>query len=288
MVGLLVFALKYLAYYLTGSVSLYSDALESVVNIIAAAVALFAVHYASRPADVNHPYGHTKVEYFSAVLEGGLILFAAVEIVRAAWQRFQAPLALEGLDAGLALSITASAMNAGLAWFLIHHGRRLQSPALKADGKHVWTDVLTSVGVVIGVSLAWWTGWWVLDPLIAILVAVNVLFVGWRLVRYSVGGLMDESVPEERMARIARAIEQQMDGALEVHDVRTRRAGPVTFVEFHLVVPEGMTVGASHEICDRIEEALRTAVPGCMVTIHVEPEGKAKHHVPGVVIRLGG
>lgn len=285
-VGVLVLGLKWLAFALTGSVSLYSDALESIVNVIAASIALFAVYYAGRPADVNHPFGHTKAEYFSAVLEGGLILFAAAEIVRAAYGRIVDPVPLQALDVGLGVSVGASVMNAGLAWFLVHHGRRLGSPALKADGMHVWTDVVTSAGVVAGVGLAWATGWWILDPLIAILVAVNILFVGWRLVRYSVGGLMDESVPDDRMARIEGTIREHMDGALEVHDVRTRRGGPVSFIEFHLVVPGTMTVDESHVICDRLEEALQSAIGRCRVSIHVEPEAKAKH-AKGAVVRLG-
>ena len=196
-VSLAVLGLKYLAYALTGSVSLSSDALESIVNVVAAVVALLAVRVAVRPPDENHPYGHTKAEYLSAVVEGALILFAAVEIVRAAWGRFLDPVALGHIGAGLAVSVGAAGLNAAWAAWLVRAGRRHRSPALAADGEHLWADVVTTVGVLAGVGLASATGWWVLDPLLAVAVAAHILFVGARLVRASVGGLMDESVPEE-------------------------------------------------------------------------------------------
>ena len=284
-VGVLVLALKYAAYRITGSVSLYSDALESIVNVVAAAVALVAVRFADRPPDLNHPYGHTKAEYFSAVVEGALILFAAAEIVRAAWLRFQTPVVLEGLGAGVAVSVGASVLNGLLAAYLVRSGRRQRSPALVADGRHLWTDVFTTAGVLAGVGLAWATGWWVLDPLLAILVAINIVYVGLDLVRTSVGGLMDESLSDEEVDRIRGALVRQMEGAIEVHALRSRHAGRHTFVEFHLVVPGAMSVDASHAICDRMEAAVQAEVPGSVVTIHVEPEDKAKH--TGRVARLG-
>lgn len=284
-VGIVVFALKYAAYRLTGSVSLYSDALESIVNVVAAGAALFSIRVAAQPPDLNHPFGHTKAEYFSAVLEGGLILFAAVEIVRAAWSRFLEPVALTGLSAGVTLALLATALNGAMATLLIWNGRRRRSPALVADGKHLWTDVITTVGVVAGVGLAAWTGWWILDPLLALLVAGVIVGVGVRLVRSSIGGLMDESLPARTMATIQRIIAQHMAGALEVHDLRSRRAGQRTFVEFHLVVPGTMRVEAAHAICDRLEDELYRALPGSVVTIHIEPEEKA--HRRGQVTRLG-
>lgn len=284
-VGVLVLALKYLAYYVTGSVSLYSDALESIVNVVAAAAAYFAVQYAARPPDFKHPYGHSKVEYFSAVLEGSLILFAAIQIVHSAWERFVDPVMLEDLEVGLGISLAATVINGFLAAYLVRTGRRQRSPAVTADGQHLWTDVLTTIGVLAGISLAWITGWWWLDPALAIIVAVNIIFVGVRLVRSSVGGLMDESVPDEEMDTIRKAITANMDGAIEVHALRSRHAGAHTFIEFHLVTPNTMTVSESHEICDAIEVALHASVPGSVVTIHVEPENKAKHL--GKVVRLG-
>ncbi|PZA08381.1 MULTISPECIES: cation diffusion facilitator family transporter [unclassified Meiothermus] len=287
--GVGVFGLKWLAFKLTGSVALYSDALESIVNIVAAGAALIAVGVSKRPPDANHPYGHTKAEYFSAVLEGILIALAALAIVIEAWHRLFAPTPPQSVGLGLSLSVGASALNGLLAWFLIRSGRAHRSPALVADGQHLFADVLTSLGVLAGVGLAWLTGWWVLDPLLAMAVAVNILWIGWRLVRDSVGGLMDEALPEAQMGRLQEVIrghlkDWQADGkVLEVHDLRSRRAGPRTFVEFHLVVPGSLTVEEAHRICDRLEEGLRERVPGVQVTIHVEPEWKAKHS--GFVVR---
>ena len=284
-VGLVVLALKYAAYRLTGSVSLYSDALESIVNVVAAVAVLISIRVAAQPPDLNHPFGHSKAEYFSAVLEGGLILFAAVEIVRAAWQRFFDPLALTDLNLGLGVALLATVINSAMAGFLVWNGKKQRSPALVADGKHLWTDVVTTVGVLAGVGLAGLTGWWILDPLLAVLVAVNIVWVGLRLVRDSIGGLMDESLPAGTMTSIQHVIADHMDDALEVHDLRSRQAGRHTFVEFHLVVPGSMSVSTSHALCDRLEEALHDAVPGCIITIHVEPEDKA--HRTGRVMRLG-
>ncbi|WP_027877188.1 cation diffusion facilitator family transporter [Meiothermus cerbereus] len=278
-----VLGLKWLAYALTGSVALYSDALESIVNIVAAGSALIAVLVSRRPADSNHPYGHTKAEYFSAVLEGVLIVLAALAIVREAWPRLFAPQPIGGLDTGLLISLGASTINAGLGWFLIRTGRKARSPAVVADGQHILADVLTSVGVLLGIGLAWLSGWWVLDPLLAIAVAFNILWVGWRLVRDSVGGLMDESVSEAELADIRNTLSYTLEGlasegrVLEIHDLRTRRAGPRTFVEFHLVVPGHTSVEQAHQICDRLENALQASMDGVTATIHVEPDHKAKH-----------
>lgn len=278
-----VFGLKWLAYMLTGSVALYSDALESIVNIVAAGTALIAAHISRRPADDNHPYGHTKAEYFSAVLEGVLIVLAAAAIVREAWPRLFAPQPIAGLGAGLLTALGASGTNTALGWFLIRSGREARSPAVVANGLHILTDVLTSVGVVLGIGLAWLSGWWVLDPLLAMAVAINILWVGWRLVRDSIGGLMDESASETELAEIRSALNYALEGlaaegrVLEIHDLRTRRAGPRTFVEFHLVVPGQTSVELAHQICDRLENALQASLAGVTTTIHVEPDHKAKH-----------
>ncbi len=279
----LVFALKWLAYVFTGSVALYSDALESVVNIAAAGAALVAVWVSRRPADHNHPYGHTKAEYFSAVLEGVLIVLAALAIVREAWPRLTNPTPLPELGHGVLFSLAASALNAVLGWFLLLQGRKAHSPAVIADGKHILTDVLTSLGVLVGIGLAWLSGWWILDPLLAIGVATNILWVGWRLVRDSVGGLMDEALPAQELDQIRSALNKALQGlavegkVLEVHDLRTRRAGPRTFVEFHLVVPGATPVEQAHQICDRLEMALQAQLGQVLTTIHVEPDHKAKH-----------
>jgi cation diffusion facilitator family transporter len=274
--GILVLAIKYAAYLATGSVSLYSDALESIVNTIAAVGMLFALRLAAHPPDKKHPFGHTKVEYFAAVLEGVLILYAAVEIMRAAYERFGSVAPLEGLDKGIALAAIATAINAGLATVLVKAGKRYRSPALLADGNHLWADVLTTVSVVAGISLAWSTGFWILDPLLAVAVAFHVLWVGLKVVRDSVDGLMDKSLPEEDMRQIRSTIDQNLGEALEVHDLRSRVAGGQPFVEFHLVVPRAMSVADSHDLCDVLEESIRDLMAPVSVLIHVEPEEKAK------------
>jgi cation diffusion facilitator family transporter len=281
-VGVVVLGLKYLAYLWTGSIALYSDALESVINVVAAVAAFIAVSLSAKPADRNHPYGHHKVEYFAAVLEGALILIAALSIARAAWGGYVDPKPLNADWRGLAVNVAASAINGLWCWLLIGYGRRNRSPALIADGRHLLTDVVSSVGVLAGVGLAVVTGWHVLDPLLAGLVAINILWSGWSLVTESVGGLMDAAAAPDIQEKIRKAVSTHGEGAIEAHDLRTRHAGRVTFVDFHLVVPGGMTVSDAHDICDRIEDAIEADVPDSIVTIHIEPEEKAKHH--GIVV----
>lgn len=277
LVGAVVLALKAAAYWLTGSVALYSDALESVINVAAAATAFVALQVSAKAPDADHPYGHTKAEYFSAVIEGVLIVLAAISIFREAYVAFLAPRPLEEPGLGLAVNASAGVLNAAWSWVLIRSGKRWRSPALAADGRHLLTDVITSAGVLVGVGLVALTGWLVLDPLLAALVAVNVLWSGWRLIAASVGGLMDEAPGPEVVSRIRELISEHATGAIEAHDVRARHAGRITFIDFHLVVPGSMPVSEAHGICDRIEAALRKAVEGSLVTIHVEPEEKAKH-----------
>lgn len=278
-VALGVTALKLAAWSITGSVALLSDGLESIVNIIAALIAYFAVAYAQKPADEDHPFGHHKAEYFSAVIEGVLIVVAALVIVQQALPALLAPRLPEAPVLGLAVNLTAAAINAVWAWLLVREGRRHRSPALVADGKHIWSDVVTSVGVFVGLVAALLTGFAILDPLLAILVAVNVLWQGWKVISASIGGLMDRAVAPEDDALIKQAIADSAGGSVNVHDLKTRQAGAVTFIDFHLVVPGDMSVAGSHAICDRIEEAIRRAVPGSRIAIHVEPEGVKPHGV---------
>jgi cation diffusion facilitator family transporter len=216
------------------------------------------------------------------VLEGVLVIIAAIVIAREAWVTFLNPRAIEQPALGLAINVVASLVNGAWCWVLLREGRRRRSPALVADGKHLLTDVITSVGVVVGVILTVATGKLILDPLLAAAVALNILWQGWRLVRVSIGGLMDEALPADTLTRIRTIIKANADGALEAHDLRTRAAGRMTFIEFHLVVPGTMPVSESHDICDRIERALRAEVSDATITIHVEPEAKAKHS--GVVV----
>ena len=276
-IGLVVLGLKFAAYWLTGSIALYSDALESTINVVAAGAAFVALRVSAQPADSNHPYGHHKAEYFSAVFEGVLVVVAAFSIFRAAYLGFLAPKSLEAPVVGLAINAGASFINGVWAWLLLSWGRRWQSPALAADRRHVMADVLTSAGVIIGVALVSVTGWLVLNSVVAMLVGVNVLWSGYAMVREGTGGLMDEAPRPEIVARIKELIGQHAAGAIEAHDVRTRHAGRITFVEFHLVVPGDIRVAEAHEICDRIEAALKTDMNGeALITIHVEPGDKAK------------
>jgi cation diffusion facilitator family transporter len=281
-VGVAVLALKYAAYWLTGSIALYSDALESIVNVATAAAALLTVRIAAQPADANHPFGHHKAEYLSAVLEGAMIMVAAIIIMREAYYGILNPKTLDAPMSGLLVNGIASVINGVWCWILITRGRRYRSPALTADGWHLFTDVISSAGVLLGVLLAVVTGWAILDPVLAALVGVNVLWSGWNVLKQSTSGLMDEAVSEETLSGIRQLISTHAEGAIEAHDVRTRHAGRVTFIEFHLVVPGDMTVAKSHEICDRLEAALRADDEHSIVTIHVEPDHQAKH--TGVVV----
>jgi cation diffusion facilitator family transporter len=275
-VALAVMGIKYLAYAQTSSLALYSDALESIVNLVTAVAAFIAVRVSLQPPDRRHPFGHHKAEYFAAGLEGTLIVAAALMIMHQVHDAWGNPRPLQAPLTGIAINGVATILNGLWSWFLISRGRDWRSPALVADGWHLLSDVITSVAVLAGLGLAVATGWTLLDPLLAAAVAVYILWAGWRIAAQSVGGLMDEAATGEILARIRAVIGSNAEGALQVHDLRTRTAGRATFIEFHLVVPGRMTVGEAHTICDRIEEALAEAVEGAQIQIHVEPEGELK------------
>lgn len=282
-VAALVMGIKYLAFAKTGSVALYSDALESIVNVVTATAALLAIRLAARPPDSNHPFGHHKAEVISATLVGGLIILAALMILNEAWAAFRNPRVLSEPAIGLLINGLATGINASWATLLINRGRRWSSPALAADGRHVMADVVTSVGVLIGLVLATWTGWLILDPLIACAVALHVLWSGYHVTWTSLSGLLDEAASPEIEARIRDAIAKNGSGALEAHDIRTRHAGRMTFIEFHLVVPGQMTVREAHVICDRLEDAIEAELDDADVVIHVEPDEKAKAETDGAL-----
>jgi cation diffusion facilitator family transporter len=275
-IACLVLGIKYAAFRLTNSAALYSDALESVVNVVAALVAFWALEVSQRPADKDHPFGHHKAEYFSAVVEGVLIVVAALLIFREAWEAYRSPRTLTAPLEGIAANGVATAFNLVWALVLIRLGRARRSPAFEADGRHLMADVVTSVGVVAGLGLATLTGWFWLDPLLAALVAANILYEGWKVVVSSLSGLMDQAMDPADEERARGIISSNASGALEVHDLKTRLAGRATFIEFHMVVPEAMTVGESHDICDRIEAALESEFGEATIQIHVEPEKEIK------------
>lgn len=277
-VALGVMGLKYLAYLLTGSVALYSDALESLVNVATALAMLWALNVSSRPADADHNFGHYKVEYFSAVLEGVLIIVASLMIFNAAWGAYANPSGMEMTWQGMAVNAIASILNGGWAYVLIRYGRRYKSPALVADGRHLLSDVATSVGVLAGLGLAVATGLPWLDPLLAAVVALHILGSGAKIVHDSLDNLMDRAVDDVTTKRIADVLSATAKGAIEIHDLRTRVAARATFIEFHLIMPGKTTVAKSHELCDALEDALRAVVDGeCHIQIHVEPEHEARH-----------
>jgi cation diffusion facilitator family transporter len=274
-VAIAVVVLKYVAYLETGSVALYSDALESVVNVLTALGTTAALWMAGRPADSHHQFGHHKAEYFAAVLEGSLILLAALAIFREAFAVISSPRMLENTGLGLALNALAGLMNGAWALVLVAKGRRDRSPALVATGWHLLTDVATSVGVLVGLFLAALSGWRIVDPLLGMAVALYIVWAGARLIRDSMSELMDRAADEQVAAAIRAAISTSAAGAIEAHDVKTRMAGPVIFVELHLVVPGTMTVAAAHAICDRVEAGICEAVRGAEVLIHLEPDAEA-------------
>jgi cation diffusion facilitator family transporter len=281
-VGLVVLALKAAAWAVTGSAALFSDAAESVVNVAAALVAFAALWLAAKPADANHPYGHDKAEFFAAVIEGVLIVVAALVILEHAWGAYRRPAPLEAPLVGMALNAVSTVLNLVWARVLLRRGAALRSAALGADGRHLMTDVVTSAGVLLGVGLVVGTGIPWLDPALAAATAVYVLYSGVHVIGGSVGGLMDAAPAEAIVARVRRLVGEHAQGALEAHDLRMRQGGTHTFLEFHLVVPGAMTVSEAHDICDRVEAALKAEMEGLTITIHVEPEGKAKHH--GIIV----
>ncbi len=271
-----VLALKAAAWWVTGSAALYSDALESVVNVLGSAAALAALRFALQPADHNHPYGHAKAEFFAAAFEGALIAAAAVSILQTAWTTWRHPEPLAFPLLGIALNAVATLANLLWARRLFRAAASPRSPALLGDASHLMSDVATSTGIVAGFALAVETGHVWLDPAIAAATAIYVLWSGLRLIAHALGGLMDMAPEDDTLPRIRAVLRRAGAGAIEAHDIRARQAGRVTFVQFHLVVPGEMPVLEAHEICDRIEGALRAEMADLIVNIHVEPEHKAK------------
>jgi len=269
--ALVTLGLKSASYLLTGSVSLLSDALESLINLVAALAAYFSFWYSSRPIDANHTYGHEKIEYFSSGLEGALIVVAGIGIIFAAVHRFIVPVPLEEIGLGAGLSLAASLVNLFVARLLIQAGRKHESIILEADGQHLMSDVWTSAGVIVGLFVVKITDWEILDPVIACLVAVSIAWTGYTLVRRSFNGLMDHALPEEEQAKFRAAVQSQLPEGMQFHALRTRQAGPRRFADFHLLVPGSMRVRVAHDLAEKIEAALRQLFPALIATIHIEP-----------------
>lgn len=276
--ALATIALKAGAWLVTGSVGLLADAAESIVNLVAAVVALIALKIAMKPADANHNFGHTKAEYFSAAVEGVMIFIAAISIGIFAVQRLLVPQPLEAVGVGLAISVVASVLNGAVALLLIRAGRRHHSIALKADGKHLMTDVWTSAGVLAGIVLVWLTGWDWLDPVIAIAVGVNILFAGYALVQESTAGLMDVSLPEEDNERLRAILSSRAGAEVGFHLMRTRVSGTRQFMEFHLLVPDEWSVKQGHDFLEDLSDEIVSEFPRMTVTGHIEPINDARSY----------
>ena len=264
--------LKFYAFYLTGSMGFFSDALESFVNLIGAIIALIMLHISAKPADKEHEYGHTKAEYFSSAIEGALIVLAALSIIRSAVPRIIEPTPLENLNIGLLFSLGASLINLVVALILIKNGKKRNSIVLEADGKHLMTDVWTSIGVIAGILVVKLTGIYILDPIIAILVAINIIYTGYQLISRSASGLMDASISEEAMKKITAYLDSLKEKNIDYHSLMTRQAGQRMFISVHLLVPGWWTVKKGHDYADLIEQSIEDMfnVP-VTVSTHIEP-----------------
>lgn len=264
-------ALKFGAFVVTGSVGLLSDALESLVNLAAAVMALAMLTVAARPPDEEHAYGHSKAEYFASSFEGALILLAAASIIYSSAVRLMHPRPVENALLGIGIAAVASVVNLGVAWMLLRAGRRYRSIALEGDAHHLLSDVWTSAGVIVGLAAVSLTGWQWIDPLIAIGVALNIVRIGWSLVRRSALGLLDTAIPEEDRLAVVRILDSYAGEGAEYHALRTRQAGIQRFVSVHVLVPGAWSVQKGHELLERMEEEIRAAVPESIVFTHLEP-----------------
>ncbi len=270
--AVITIALKFSAYLYTGSMGLLSDALESCVNLIAAIVALIMIHIAEKPADEGHEFGHTKAEYFSSAIEGGLIMVAAFSIIWSAVPRLFAPQPIENVGLGLAISVSASIVNLGVAIVLLKNAKTHHSLLLEADGKHLMTDVWTSAGVIIAVLLVNLTGLLILDPIIAVLVALNIIWTGFSLLKRSANGLMDASISEEELKMVTNYLDGVSNDEFEYHSLMSRQAGQRKFISLHLLVPGAWSVQKGHDFAEHIEETIEDMfTEPVTVSTHIEP-----------------
>jgi cation diffusion facilitator family transporter len=282
--SIVTMALKMGAYAFTGSISLLSDAMESSVNLVAALVAFMALTIADRPADQSHAYGHDKAEYFSSGVEGALILVAAGLIIYTAVQRFLHPAQLTDLGLGLIIALIASGINFGVSRFMLRMAKRYDSITLEADAQHLMTDVWTSTGVVaaLGVVALAPPGWTILDPIIAVLVGLNIIYTGVNLMHRSMAGLMDSSLSKIEIQQIEETIRESLAPGTAFHGLRTRKSGSRRFVDLHITVPGTLSVTEGHDRCERIEAAIENRLPKTSVSTHLEPEPMARNDRQGI------
>ena len=264
-------SLKMVAWHLTKSVGLLSDAVESVVNLLAAVVALWALRVAAEPPDADHRFGHSKAEYLASAFEGLAILGASVAIALTAWARIADPKPIESAWLGIGVSSVASAINGGVALVLFRAGKRLDSITLRADAQHLMTDVWTSAGVLAGVALVQLTGWHLLDPVVALLVATNIVWMAGRILLETAHGLLDKTIPQGEQSALEALLARYRTGGVDLHAVRTRQAGPVRFVDMHVLVPGEWSVQRGHDLCEEIEREVRAILPRASVLTHLEP-----------------
>lgn len=270
-VSIVVIVIKAAAWWVTDAVGLLSDAAESLVNVAAAVVALSALRVARKPADSNHHYGHSKAEFFSAAIEGQLIFVAACVILYTSVRRFLDPQPLDEVGVGLALSCVAALLGGIVAIMLIRAGKTYNSAVLHADGHHLLTDLYTSIGVIVAVIAVWVTGWERLDPIIAFVMGLNILRIGWKLVNSAASALMDESWPAEEQQRLADILAGFKSSQVDLHGLRTRHSGTRRFADVHVLVPGEWTVNRGHDTVEDIENAVREAFPECTLSVHLEP-----------------
>lgn len=277
--ALATMALKTWAWSLTGSISILSDALESLVNLAAAGFALYVLTIAAQPADAEHPFGHDKAEYFAAAAEGLLIILAAVGIAAAAWGRLQSPAPLTQMSFGLLITVLASALNGATAWKLFRVAREEDSLVLRADAEHLLSDVWTSVAIVAGLAVIWLLpsqAW--LDPILALAVSVHLFLTGLRVLAPALAGLMDEALPANELRKLDEALAKTLPTGTEVSALRTRKSGRRRFVDGNLLVPGQLSVGEAHTLCDEVEDAVRAVLPECDITLHMAPMAERERH----------
>ena len=277
--ALATMALKAWAWSLTGSISILSDALESLVNLAAAGFALYVLTIAAQPADAEHPFGHDKAEYFAAAAEGLLIIVAAVGIAAAAWGRLQSPAPLTQMSFGLLITVLASALNGATAWKLFRVAREEDSLVLRADAEHLLSDVWTSVAIVAGLAVIWLLpsqAW--LDPILALAVSVHLFLTGLRVLAPALAGLMDEALPANELRKLDEALAKTLPTGTEVSALRTRKSGRRRFVDGNLLVPGQLSVGEAHTLCDEVEDAVRAVLPECDITLHMAPMAERERH----------
>lgn len=268
--GLIIFAVKLGAWYISGSVALLSDALESIINIVASCLMLFSVYVSGRPADDEHHYGHQKVEYITSLAEGGLIITAAIFIIHTALERLSDPVPITSVGSALGINLFATALNGGLSWYLIRTSRETGSIALEGDAKHLFSDVVTSVGVAGGLYFSQLTGWIQADAIIALVVSVLIIRMGADIILKSSRVLMDDHSPETE-EKIEALLDRHRSNFVDYHDIKTRRSGTQVFAELHLSIDGEMTVKEAHDFTDHLEEDLKKELPDVAVTIHIEP-----------------